>query len=118
MLVSAKGSGISLFRDSGGRGHECNTAGRNERTRDGGRTLPWMGKPHRAGPRKRSSGTSRPGSHLVCFVVGPSSAYAAERARPYSLDVSFDIPASLIKGVARIAVTGGEHLKFSKGSLE
>jgi hypothetical protein len=51
---------------------------------------------------------------LVCSIAGPFSAYSAERARPYTLDVSFDIPASLIKGVARIGVAKGEHLKLYK----
>ncbi len=54
---------------------------------------------------------------LACSVAGPFSAYSAERARPYTLDVSFDIPASLIKGVAKIAVARGEHLKLYKGKL-
>ena len=54
---------------------------------------------------------------LACSIAGPFSAYSAERARPYTLDVSFDIPASLIKGVARIAAARGEHLKLYKGKL-
>lgn len=54
---------------------------------------------------------------LVGAFAGPGSAYPAEPARHYSLDVAFDIPASVIKGVARIAVAGGEHLRLDKGRL-
>jgi aminopeptidase N len=70
---------------------------------------------------KRIAGKSLRRSLLILLLIVSGSLYARERPidglLDYTLEVSFDIQASILKGVATIPVKKGQEIRFSKGEL-
>jgi aminopeptidase N len=62
------------------------------------------------------------GFFLICLVIPPNITYALDHPGEgiigYTLRVSFDVNASLIKGVVTIPVKKGEELKLYRGRLD
>lgn len=55
---------------------------------------------------------------LAFALVGLFFSCSGAETLTYSLDVSFDIPASLVRGVARISLPTAEELKLQRGNLK